>query len=328
MSVEELLSKDEIDILLNGVDAGEVATQASSPSGVAEEKRPEIYDFTRQEHIVRGRLPTLEMINERFVRHTQLSLFNLLREPVEVAAESIETIKFGEYMQTIAKPTSINMVKIRPLRGTALFVVHADLVVKLVDKFFGGGDREVKLLEREFTSTELRIIQKVLEQAFVDMKEAWKTVMNVDFEWVGTEADPAMVNTISPSEMVVVNTFDIGLAQYQGKFQVVIPCSMLEPVRETLDAGVQADVEETDEHWVQALRNDILYAQVPINCKVAERKITLREILKFKAGDVIPINMPESHVLTANGVPVFEARLGTSNEHMALKIIHRIERPK
>lgn len=326
MSVDELLSKDEIDVLLNGVDAGQVETEAPpAPAGYAQSQA---YDFTRQDHIVRGRLPTLEMINERFVRHTKLSMFNLLRETVEVSAGSIESIRFAEYMQTIAKPTSLNMVKIRPLRGTSLFVLHADLVVKLVDKFFGGGNREIKVLEREFTSTELRIIQKVLEQAFIDMKEAWKTVMPVDFEFVGAEANPAMANIISSSEMVVVSTFEMEIEEHKGKFQVVIPYSMLEPVRETLDAGVQADVDDTDERWGQALRKDILYAQVPINCKVAERKITLREILSFKAGDVIPITMPDSHILTANGVPIFETRLGTSNEHLALKIINRIQRPK
>ncbi|MCB1661235.1 MAG: flagellar motor switch protein FliM [Pseudomonadales bacterium] len=325
MSVDELLSKDEIDVLLNGVDEGRVAVEA--PSEPVQHRSTEAYDFTRQDHIVRGRLPTLEMINERFVRHTKLSMFNMLRETVEVTACAIESIKFSEYMQTFAMPTSLNMVKIRPLRGTALFVLHAELVVKLVDKFFGGGDREVNVEEREFTSTELRIIRKVLDQAFIDMKEAWKTVMPVDFEFTGTESNPAMANIINPSEVVVLSTFEIGVGESKGKFQIAIPYSMLEPVRETLDAGVQADVEDTDERWGQALKKDILYAHVPINCRIAERKITLREILSFKAGDVIPINMPDTHTLSVNGVPIFETRLGISNQHLALKIISQIKRP-
>ena len=325
MSVDELLSKDEIDVLLNGVDEGQVLTEA--PPEPKQNRDTEVYDFTRQDHIVRGRLPTLEMINERFVRHTKLSLFNLLRETVEVTACSIESVKFSEYMQTFAMPTSLNMVKIRPLRGTALFVLHAELVVRLVDKFFGGGNREVNVAEREFTSTELRIIRKVLDQSFIDMKEAWKTVMPVDFDFVGSESNPAMANIINPSEVIVLSTFDITIGEVTGKFQIAIPYSMLEPVRETLDAGVQADIEDTDERWGQALKKDILYAHVPINCKIAERKITLREILNFKAGDVIPINMPDTHTLSVNGIPIFETRLGTSNQHLALKIVSQIKRP-
>lgn len=325
MSVDELLSKDEIDVLLNGVDDGQVAME--KPSEPVRSHETQAYDFTRQDHIVRGRLPTLEMINERFVRHTKLSLFNMLRETVDVTASNIESIKFSEYMQTVAMPTSLNMVKIRPLRGTALFVLQAELVVKLVDKFFGGGNREINIEEREFTSMELRIIRKVLDQAFADMKEAWKTVMPVDFEYVGTEANPAMVNMINPSEVVVLSTFDIMIGDTKGKFQVAIPYSMLEPVRDTLDAGVQADLDDADERWGESLKKDILYAQVPINCKIVERKITLREILNFKAGDVIPIDMPETHTLAVNGVPIFETRLGVSNQHMALKIISQIKRP-
>lgn len=324
MSVDELLSKDEIDVLLNGVDEGQVATEA--PPAPVSHSDSEVYDFTRQDHIVRGRMPTLEMINERFVRHTKLSMFNLLRETVEVTSGAVENVKFSEYMQTVAMPTSLNMVKIRPLRGTSLFVLHADLVVKLVDKFFGGGNREINVEEREFTSTELRIVQKVLDQAFVDMKEAWKTVMPVDFELVGAEANPAMANIISPSEVVVLSTFEIEIDQVKGKLQVVIPYSMLEPVRETLDAGVQADIDDADERWADSLRQDILYAQVPISCRIAERKITLREILNFKTGDVIPVNMPDTHTLMVNGVPIFETRMGTSNDHLALKIVNQIRR--
>lgn len=323
MSVEDLLSKDEIDVLLNGVDEGEVET-----ASIAVDTEAQSYDLTSQDHIVRGRLPTLEMINERFSRYTRVSLFNLLRQTIEVETCSIENVKFSEYLQTMGNPTSLNMVKIRPLRGTALFVLNAELVVKLVDKFFGGGTREVNIQEREFTSTELRIIQKVLSQVFIDMKEAWKTVMPVEFELVASECNPSMANIISPSEVVVISTFEIEIDGDKGKLQLAIPYSMLEPVRETLDAGVQADIDDTDERWLQSLQEDIMYAQVPLNCRVAERKITLREILNFKVGDVIPINMPETNTLLVNGVPIFETRLGASNKRLALKVIDQIRYPR
>lgn len=324
MSEEELLSQDEIDVLLNGVDDGELgaeeAAEAPSP-GVVQR-----YDLTSQDHIVRGRLPTLEMINERFVRFTEQSMFNLLRATTQVKASQIENIKFSEYMQMLGLPSSLNLVKIHPLRGTALFVLNAELVINLVDHFFGGGSNDNDMGEREFTATEQRIIQKILNQVFVDMKEAWKTVMDIDFEYMGTEDNPSMIKAISSSEVVVLSTFEVTIEGKGGHIQVAIPYSMLEPVRETLDSGVQADMEDTDGNWRESLQKDIRYASVPISCRVAERKITLREILTFKAGDVIPIDMPDSSILMANGVPLFEAGIGASNEHLALKIKNRINR--
>lgn len=326
MAEEDLLSQEEIDTLLNGVDEGEVETAESAfEATVVEGVR--LYDLTSQDHIVRGRLPTLEMINDRFTRYTEQSLFDLLRQTASVSSAQIENVKFSEYLQTLGIPTSLNMVKIHPLRGTALFVLDASLVINLVDQFFGGGAQETAIAEREFTHTEKRIIQKVLGQVFVDMKEAWKTVMDIDFEYTGSEANPSMAKVISPSEVVVVSSFEINLSDRVGKIQVAIPYSMLEPVRETLDAGVQADIDDSDDTWLESLQEDIQYASVPVNCRVAERKITLREILNFKVGDVIPINMPETSILMANGVPIFETQMGASNEHLALKVVRQIKRP-
>lgn len=327
MADEDLLSQEEIDTLLNGVDEGDVET-ADTPADVAPQTTGvRGYDLTSQDHIVRGRLPTLEMINDRFTRYTEHSMFELLRQTVEVSSAQIENIKFSEYLQMLSIPTSLNMVKIHPLRGTALFVLDASLVINLVDQFFGGGSHDTDIAEREFTHTEQRIIQKLLGQVFVDMKEAWKTVMEIDFEYTGNEANPSMVTAINPSEVVVLSTFEVKLDDKAGKIQVAIPYSMLEPVRETLDSGVQADIDDADNTWLDSLQQDIQYASVPVNCRVAERRITLREILNFKVGDVIPINMPESSTLMANGVPIFETQMGASNDHLALKVVRQIKRP-
>ena len=319
MSVDELLSKDEIDVLLNGVDDGNVEVDAALVNA-----ETHTYDLTSQDHIVRGRLPTLEMINERFCRYTRVSMFNFLRQTIEVESGGIENVKFSEYLQMLSMPTNMNMVKIQPLRGTALFVLSAKLVVKLVDKFFGGAGPQQEVEEREFTKTELRIIQKVLNQIFIDMGEAWKTVMPVKYELIGAESNPEMANIISPSEVVVLSTLNFTIDEDECKFQVAIPYSMLEPVRETLDAGVQSDIDDTDERWVNSLQEDILDVPIPFGCKVAERKITLREILEFKVGDVIPISMPDTNTLQVKGIPIFETRLGQSGENIALKVVKQI----
>lgn len=321
MAVQDLLSQDEIDVLLHGVDDDDLP----DPAEAGASGDVQAYDITSQDRIVRGRMPTLEMINERFARYTRISLFNLMRRSAHVASGGVQIMKFGEYVHTLYVPTSLNLVKIRPLRGTSLFVMDAKLVFKLVDNFFGGDGRHAKIEGREFTPTEIRIVQKVLEQVFVDLKEAWASVLPLNFEYIGFEVNPAMANIVSPSEVVVVSTFHIELDGGGGDLHITMPYSMIEPVREELDSGVQSDVDDIDERWVRALRSDIMDAHIPLNVKVVERQLTLRDIVNLEAGDIIPVDMSEHVQLNANGVPVFKCKLGRSGDNLALKIAEQVK---
>lgn len=313
--MQDLLSQDEIDALLHGVDDGDIETEADIEPGTVKN-----YDLTSQDRIVRGRMPTLEMINERFARYTRISMFNMLRRTADVSVGGIQIQKFGEYVHTLYVPTSLNMVKFRPLRGTALIILDAKLVFKLVDNFFGGDGRHAKIEGREFTPTELRVVQMVLNQGFVDLAEAWKAVMPINFEYVHSEVNPSLANIVSPSEVVVVSTFHVELDGGGGELHITMPYSMIEPIREVLDAGLQSDTDEQDERWVKALREDVLAAKVELECDVVRREITLRDIVDLKEGDVIPIEFPDFHVLTANGVPMFRTQLGQHRGNLALKI--------
>ena len=321
MAVQDLLSQDEIDALLHGVDDGLVQTDTAAEPGSVKS-----YDLTSQDRIVRGRMPTLEMINERFARYTRISMFNMLRRSADVAVGGVQVMKFGEYVHSLYVPTSLNLVKIKPLRGTALFILDAKLVFKLVDNFFGGDGRHAKIEGREFTPTELRVVRMVLEQAFVDLKEAWQAIMEVNFEYINSEVNPAMANIVGPSEAIVVSTFHIELDGGGGDLHVTMPYSMIEPVREMLDAGFQSDLDDQDERWVNALRQDVMDVDVPINATVARRQLKLRDILHMQPGDVIPVDMQEELVMRANGVPAFKVKMGSHKGNLALQVIEPIER--
>ncbi|VVN47821.1 flagellar motor switch protein FliM [Pseudomonas fluorescens] len=321
MAVQDLLSQEEIDALLHGVDDGLVQADIAAEPGTVKS-----YDLTSQDRIVRGRMPTLEMINERFARYTRISMFNLLRRSADVAVGGVQVMKFGEYMHSLYVPTSLNLVKIKPLRGTALFILDARLVFKLVDNFFGGDGRHAKIEGREFTPTELRVVRMVLEQAFVDLKEAWQAIMEVNFEYINSEVNPAMANIVGPSEAVVVSTFHIELDGGGGDLHVTMPYSMIEPVREMLDAGFQSDLDDQDERWLNALRQDLLDVDVPIDATVARRQLRLRDILHMQPGDIIPIDMPEEMIMRANGVPAFKVKMGSHKGNLALQVIEPVER--
>jgi flagellar motor switch protein FliM len=314
MSAQDLLSQDEIDALLHGADEKPAEVDNRDANGVAS------YDITSQERIVRGRMPTLEMINERFARYTRISLFNMLRRTADVSSGGLQVMKFGEYVHTLYVPTSLNLVKFRPLRSTALFILDAKLVFKLVDNFFGGDGRHAKIEGREFTPTEIRIVQLMLEQVFVDLTEAWAPVLKLELEYISSEVNPAMANIVSPSEVVVVSTFHIELDGGGGELHITLPYSMIEPVRELLDAGVQSDVDEKDDRWGKSLEQDVKDIDVNLTVNVANRKISLGEVLKFKVGDVIPIEMPEFVTVRANNVPTFKGKLGMTNEHYSVQM--------
>ncbi len=323
MSVTDILSQDEIDALLHGVDSGDVDTDGSE---LASDGTARNYNFSSQDRIVRGRLPTLEMINERFARHFRISLFNMLRRSPEISVSGVQMLKFAEYVHSLFVPTSLNLVRVSPLRGTALFIFDPKLVFIVVDNFFGGEGRFYTRIEgREFTPTEMRVIQMVLQQVFKDLKEAWMPVMPVDFEYINSEVNPQFANIVSPTEVVVVSTFHIELDGGGGDLHVTFPYSMIEPIRDVLDAGMQSDRSDVDERWLVALRDEIREAKVEISSVLTETNISLRDLLKMKAGDVIPVEIPETVMLRAEDIPVFRGRFGVSEGYSAIKIVESIK---
>jgi flagellar motor switch protein FliM len=321
--VSDLLTQDEIDALLHGVDEVE-----EEDVGLASAPGVMTFDFSSQDRIVRGRMPTLELVNERFARHMRISLFNMMRRTAEVSINGVQMLKFGEYVHTLFVPTSLNMVRFRPLKGTALITMEARLVFILVENFFGGDGRyHAKIEGREFTPTERRIIQMLLKLVFEDYKEAWAPVMDVGFEYLDSVVNPAMANIVSPTEVIVVSSFHIELDGGGGDFHVAMPYSMLEPIRELLDAGVQSDKGDTDLRWSKALRDEIMDVQVGLSTRLLQTDVTLRQLMEFQAGDIIPVNMPESLLVFVEDLPTFRAKLGRTHNKVAIKIAEKIKRP-
>ncbi|GAB2594755.1 flagellar motor switch protein FliM [Nitrincola alkalisediminis] len=320
MSVKDLLSQDEIDALLHGVDDGDVETADDSP---VDESGVRVYDLTSQERIVRGRMPTLEMVNERFARLARVTLFNLLRKPADVTVGGVQVMKYGDYIHTLYVPTSMTLMKVMPWRGTGLLIMDAKLVFKLVDQFFGGDGRHAKIEGRDFTPTENRLVYKTVNQLFEDLRHAWLPIHTLKFEQIGHELNPAMANVVGPNEVVIVSSFQVDLEGGNGDFHVTIPYSMIEPIRDQLMSVYHSAESERDDRWMASLRRDILHASLPVDLIVTERDMTLRDVMEFEVGDVIPVDIPDQLTLKANGVPLYTCQLGTSRGNLAAKI-HRV----
>lgn len=322
MTANEVISNEEMDALLEGVSSGKVKAGEGPPPPA--ELKP--FDIDALEHIVRGRLPVLEMINERFARQFQLRLFDLLRRPVKLTATGVRTLRLSQYLESLSSPMSLNIIKAEPLPETGLVAIDPSLVFALVDSFFGGTGRFARESEeRDFTPAELRIIKVFLGHAFADLEEAWMPIVQLEFKVVDEETEPKFVSIASPSDGVLVSTFELELEDGSGELQITLPDNMLAPIRKLLDAGVQSDREEKQERWSKALREEVEDAQVELYTTLAETDISLRDLIKLKAGDVIPIDIPHTITLRAGDAPIFRAKFGVSRGYNAVKMIERIE---
>jgi flagellar motor switch protein FliM len=320
----EILNQDEIDALLKGVDDGAVAIEPP-PDDPGKAK---VYDLATQVRIVRGRMPTLEMINDRFARLFRVGLYNMLRRTPEISVAPVRVQKFTEYAQNLRVPSSLNLIKINPLRGSALLTLDATLVFAIVDNFFGGNGRYTKIEGREFTLTEGRIVQMVLRQAFADLTEAWSVCTPINIEYLNSEINPHFANIVSPSEIVVVTAFRIELEGGGGELHVTLPYAMIEPIRDLLDSGVQSDRMERDESWNKTLRAEIEEAEVELVPVLGHTTLTLGRLVDLKPGDIIPCDFDGEVTLLAEGVPVLRGGFGVSRGQQAVKVSQRIGRRK
>ncbi|MCH9638179.1 MAG: flagellar motor switch protein FliM [Betaproteobacteria bacterium] len=313
---EDFLSQDEVDALLKGA-TGEQddAPLEEDTTGIRD------YNIATQERIVRGRMPTYEIINERFARLLRVGLFNFIRRTVDISVGPVKVIKFSEFVRNLVVPTNLNMVHMKPLRGTALLIFDPNLIFLIIDNLFGGDGRfHTRVEGRDFTTTEQRMIQRLLEVVFEDYEKAWHSVYPIKFEYIRSEMNPQFASIATPNEVVVTITFDIDMGNKGGDLHVCIPYSMIEPIRDLLYSSLQGDHMEVDKRWVRLLSKQIQTAEVELIANLGHTKVTFEQILSMQVGDVIPLDIPELIKAEVDGIPVMECRYGITNGQYALRV--------
>lgn len=313
---DDILSQEEVDALLRGV-TGEVEEEADEGGGGGIRD----YDIGRQERIVRGRMPTLEIINERFARNLRVGLFNFMRRNAEISVGPVRVLKYSEFIRNLVVPTNLNVVQIKPLRGAALFIIDPSLVFLVVDHLFGSDGRyHVRVEGRDFTPTEQRIIQRLLDVIFAEYRKSWEPVFAVEFAYIRSEMNTQFANIATPTEVVVAVTFKIELGAGGGDFHVCMPYSMIEPIRDILYSSMQADRMEADNRWVSLLSKQVQAAEVDLVATLGHAPVTLGEILDLKVNDIISLEIPDAIVAEVDGVPILECKYGIKNGQYALKV--------
>ena len=314
---QQILSQDEVDALLQGItgESQKLEQEEVQAGGIRN------YDIASQERIVRGRMPTMEIINERFARNIRIGLFNFIRKSPEISIGGIKVQKYSAFLREIVVPTNFNIVSVRPLRGSGLVVCDPTLVFAVIDSLFGGaGKFHTRIEGRDFSPTEQRIITRLVDVVTEEYKKAWHGIYPLELEYQRSEMQPQFANIATPSEIVVATSFTLEIGDTTGTIHFCIPYSTLEPIRDVLYSTIQGDSNEPDKRWVNLLKQQIQSAEVELVAELAQAPATVEQLLSFKPGDFIELDLQAGIQAKVSGVPVFDCHYGTSNGKYALKI--------
>jgi flagellar motor switch protein FliM len=314
---QQILSQDEVDALLQGItgESQKLEPEEEQSGGVRE------YDIANQERIVRGRMPTMEIINERFARNVRIGLFNLIRKSPEVSIGGMKVQKFSAFLREIVVPTNFNIVSVKPLRGSGLIVCEPTLVFAAIDSLFGGvGKFHTRIEGRDFSPTELRVIRRLVDVIVAEFKKAWAGIYPLELDYQRSEMQPQFANIATPSEIVVSTAFTLEIGDTTGSIYICIPYSTLEPIRDILYSTIQGDAAEPDRRWVNLLKNQIQAAEVALVAELGQAPATVEQLLAFKPGDFIELDLDPLIEAKVDGVPIFRCAYGTANNRYAIKI--------
>jgi flagellar motor switch protein FliM len=323
--MDDILSQDEVDALLKGMGGGDIETEGDDSGESASAK---VYDFTNQERIVRGRLPALDIINERFARGFQRHFNEMIMASVEVTPGEVKIIKMIDYLRNLFVPTSLNIYRINPLNGVSLFTLDSKLIFTAVDIYFGGtGLLPFKIEGREYTPVEMSMVRSILDISSENLRKAWGPVMDIEIEYMHSEMNPKFAGIVDPTDMIVVSPIHVRFEGVEGRVDIVMPYAMLEPVRDKLEEGMQNLQGESDNRWSRTLKEEAKNIEIGLSANLLELQMNMDDLMKMEKGDIIPIEMPKQVTLRAEGIAIMRGKLGESRDKKAIKIEEILHHP-
>ncbi|MDP2261876.1 MAG: flagellar motor switch protein FliM [Hydrogenophaga sp.] len=318
---DSFLSQEEVDALLEGVtgESQKVEKEAIPTSGVRS------YNLSSQERIVRGRMPTMEIVNERFSRNLRLGLFNLIRRSPEISVGAVQVQKYSAFLRELVVPTNFNIMAVRPLRGNGLVVCEPTLLFGVIDSLYGGnGKFHTRIEGRDFSPTEQRVITRLVDVVATEYKKAWAGVYPLELSYQRSEMQPQFATVATPSEIVVSTSFMLEIGDITGALHICIPYATLEPIRDVLYSSVQGDAIEVDRRWVRLLSHEIQAAELTLVAELAKTDATVEQLLSMQVGDFLELERSPTVQAKVEGVPLFECQYGTHKGKYALRIDRKL----
>jgi len=325
---EAFLSQDEVDALLASVTgAADDTPPAASASPNAQDGRPDVrpgvrpYDLGSPDGVVRRRMQTLELINERFARSLREGLLTFMRRSADILVGPVRIQKYADFERNLPVPANLNMVRLHPLRGTALFAFDPNLVFLVIDSLFGSDGRyHMRVEGRDFTQTEQRIIRRLLDLTLASYTQSWQPVHPLTAEYLRAEMHTRFASIASANEAVAVTTFRIEFGAIGGDLNICLPVTMIEPIRDLLMRPLQHASNAVDQRWQRQLSRQVRSAPVELVAELARIDSHVRALARLQPGDVLALALPETINACVDGTPVMQCRYGAANGQYALQV--------
>lgn len=320
----EILSQDEVDLLLNAVSEGEIGEGEEEST---EEREPDLatYDFRRPERVSKEQLKGLQSLFEAFSREVSISLPPYLRTVVRVDLTSIDQLTYDEFILSVARPTSLTIVDMSPLEGTAVLEMSPSMVFPIIDRVLGG--KGMTLAEpRELTEIENRIIQRVIMMMLDSLSRAWDQLIEFQLSVLQQESDPLIVQIVTGSEMVFLVGYEIHIADAVGTMNLCIPLLVLNPILDQISQQAHFARRlspEVAEMVRKAITNILNGVSAPVDAILGQATLTVNDVAHLHVGDVIQLNASPHEPLSVEvgGQPQFKARPGRRREQVAVQLV-------
>lgn len=340
--MSDVLNQAEIESLLSAMGASSApplpaaAPQALAPrqdstpfpTAVAAPPKPKEkvtpYDFKRPERVGKEQMRSLQTMHEGFGRNFGAALSALLRSIVEVKLTSVDQLTYSEFVFSLENPTCFNLINAAPLEGQLILDINPSLLFPIIDRMLGGGATPSPTARRPLTDIELRLVGRITDLFLAEMRAAWENVISLELSVDRVESNPQLVQIVPPNEVVVLVSFELSLGAVRGMMNLCLPFNSIERIGAKLSANnwVSYGKRTPSPEGLQELSNRVGMAVVDVVVELAKTRITTRDLVDLRVGDIIDTEKDVSSPLlvVVEGKPKFEAEPGALKGRKAIRI--------
>ena len=329
---EDVLNQSEVESLLSALDTGLGAATTPAPAAAAATEAPvsrvrekvTTYDFKRPERVGKEQMRALQTLHEGFSRNFGAALSALLRSIVEVKLTSVDQLTYSEFVFSLENPTCFNLLKAEPLEGNLILDINPSILYPIIDRLLGGGTEATTIARRPLTDIELRLVSRITGLFLIQLRRAWENVLILDLEITRVESNPHLVQIVPPNEVVVLISFELTLGDIRGMINLCIPYNAIERISGKLTANswiAYGQKQSTPESIKQISRN-MKGSQVEMIVDLADSKITTRDLIGLRVGDIITTHKDVHAALDVyiEGRPKFRAHPGAFKGYKAIRV--------
>ncbi len=323
--MDPILGQDEVNALLDAIKMGGLSDEMDAegaPAAVA-------YDLTSNQRVVRGRMPALEIVNDRQARLHRGSLSTIARRVVDAAYRTTSLLRFGEIQAAMPSPSCCSIVGLTPLPGYSAICFDTSFLYSILDILFGGpGSGQSKSNSGDLTAVEVRLTRRLVDAILADMERAWAPLTRIRGEFMRTESNPRFVTIAAPGDVMVEITYDLEVENLlSGSISIVIPYASLQPLRSRLSSALQGDIKDDRDDWAGAINDHVLGCEVESIALLGRTRMMLSDLLGLNVGDVIKLtsDVDAPVPLLMENVPVAHGSPEIVGGNVALRLTEHLE---